>query len=56
VRRHAVEQLPVCGRGRGWLIDYDDIEAAEFSLVLPERLPDNALDPVSAGGKPAMFF
>ncbi len=51
-----VEQLSIPG-GRGLrLIDHDDIESGQFRLVLPKRLPDNAFDPVSACGLPAVLF
>jgi hypothetical protein len=56
VSSQAVKQL-LPGRRRGRrLIDHDDVYALQFSLVLPERLPDDALYCVSRCRFPAMFL
>jgi hypothetical protein len=52
----AVKQLSPGRRRRRRLVDHYDIDTLQFSLVLPEGLPDNALYRVSRCRFPAMFF
>jgi hypothetical protein len=52
----AVKQLLSGRRGRSRLVDHDDVDTLQFSLVLPERLPHDPLYCVSRCRFPAMFL
>jgi len=52
----AVEQLLVGSRCRRYLVDNDNVQAGEFVLMLPERLPDDSLYSVPARGVPAVLL
>ncbi len=48
VRVQAVKQSAVAGAGRRRLVQDDNVQARYFALLLPERLPDDALYSVPA--------
>jgi hypothetical protein len=52
----AVEQPLVVRTARTRLSEYHDVESLELVLVLPERFPNDALQPVPPARGAAMFF
>jgi hypothetical protein len=52
----ALPKLPVVSGRSVRAAQHDHVEAGEPLLVLPKRLPDNALYPVPARGRLAMFL
>jgi hypothetical protein len=56
VGRQAVEQRLISCRSGGRLIDNNHVEPHQCGLMLSKRLPDNALDSISARRLPALFL
>ena len=52
----AIKNLLVIAVSRRGLVNYHDIQAIERCLILAERLPDDALYPVSSGRCPTVFL